>query len=235
MVQTTDQAAQPWWWCIGSCFWLPGSHPLPHQCWFSNNHVSGVKINKIVTTLSSVIARILEEKCHLTEDNWAALQKQETMFTALEHKACTSRKKFCMNCMWDNHCSHDCYGPGGVKEHEHPCKGNVQLKEHIMTTDFSNYTTSTKCPAGSYFTSQLVENSAYSTHKSLSSPTAIIDSHPPTYTPITMIFCHWIPPLAATSKALGEPNHTSQAVVLLSLLYGYHLVTKPASSWTKLA
>ena len=209
------------------------SDPNNSASW--NNHVSGVKINKNVTTFSSVIARILEEKCHLTEDNWVALQKQETMFTALEHKACTSRKKFCMNCMWDNHCSHDCYGPGGVKEHEHPCKGNVQLKEHIMTTDFSNYTTSTKCPAGFHFTPQLVEDSAYSTHKSLSSPTAIIDSHPPTYTPITMIFCHWIPPLAATSEALEEPNHTSQAVVLLSLLYGYHLVTKPASSWTKLA
>ena len=146
-----------------------------------NNHASGVKFDKSFTTLSSVIARILEETCHLTKDNWAALQKQQSMFTALEHKACTSKKKFCRNCMWDSHCSHDCYDPGGVKEDERPYKGNVQLKEHIMTTDFSNYTTSTKCPAGFHFTPQLVEDSAYSTHKSLSSPTAIIDSSTSTY------------------------------------------------------
>ena len=43
------------------------SDPNNSASW--NNHVSGVKINKNVTTLSSVIARILEEKCHLTEDN----------------------------------------------------------------------------------------------------------------------------------------------------------------------
>ena len=166
-----------------------------------------IKIDKNVTTLSSVIARILEEKCHLTEDDQAASQKQETAFAALEHKAHTSRKKFCMNCMRDGHWSRDCYGPGGVKEHKRPCKGNrgkgkrkkgkekanniedggegdsnnktlnhVQLDEHIMTTDFSDYTMSTKCLAGSYFTPQLVEDSAYSSHKTLSSPTAIIDS-----------------------------------------------------------
>ena len=52
---------------------------------------------------------------------------------------------------------------------------HVQLEEHIMTTDFSNYTMSTKCLAGSYFTPQLVKDSAYSTHKTLSSPTTIID------------------------------------------------------------
>ena len=45
-----------------------------------------------------------------------------------------------------------------------------------MTTDFSDYTTSTKCPAGSHFTPQLAEDSAYSTNKTLSSPTTIIDS-----------------------------------------------------------
>ena len=45
-----------------------------------------------------------------------------------------------------------------------------------MTTDFSNYTTSTKCPAGSHFTPQLAEDSAYSTNKTLSLPTTIINS-----------------------------------------------------------
>ena len=53
---------------------------------------------------------------------------------------------------------------------------HVQLEEHIMTTDFSNYTTSTKCLAGSHSTPQLAEDSAYSTNKTLSLPTAIIDS-----------------------------------------------------------
>ena len=186
------------------------SDPNDPTSW--NNHVSGIKIDKNVTTLSSVIARILEEKCHLTEDNQAASQKQETAFAALEHKAHTSRKKFCTNCMRDGHWSCDCYGPGGAKEHEHPCKGNwgkgkrkkgkekanniedggegdsnnktlnhVQFDEHIMTTDFSDYTMSTKCLAGSYFTPQLVEDLAYSSHKTLSSPTAIIDSSTSTH------------------------------------------------------
>ena len=76
--------------------------------------------------------------------------------------------------MQNSHWSHDCYGPGGVKEHECSCKGNqggkrkktgkekanniedggegnlnnetsnhVQLKEHLMTTNFPDYTTST--------------------------------------------------------------------------------------------
>ena len=177
---------------------------IPHH---GNDHVLGIKIDKNVTTLSSVIAGILEKKNHLTKDNQATSQKQETAFAVLEHKACTSGKKFCTNCMWDGHWSCDCYGPGGAKEHECPCKSNqgkgkrkkgkekanniedggegdlnnetsnhVQLEEHIMTTDFSNYTMSTKCLAGSYFTPQLVKDSAYSTHKTLSSPTAIIDS-----------------------------------------------------------
>ena len=58
---------------------------------------------------------------------------------------------------------------------------HVQLDKHIMTTDFSNYTMSTKCPAGSYFTPQLVEDLAYSTHKTLGSSTAIINSSTSTH------------------------------------------------------
>ena len=37
------------------------SNPGDPSSW--NNHVSGVKIDKLTTTLSSVIAGILEEKC----------------------------------------------------------------------------------------------------------------------------------------------------------------------------
>lgn len=40
-----------------------------------NNHISGVKIDKLTTTLSSVITGILEEKCWLTKDEQATLQK----------------------------------------------------------------------------------------------------------------------------------------------------------------
>ena len=58
---------------------------------------------------------------------------------------------------------------------------HVQLEEHIMTTDFSNYTMSTKCLTGSHPTPQLAEDSAYSTNKTLSSPTSIINSSTSTH------------------------------------------------------
>ena len=65
---------------------------------------------------------------------------------------------------------------GGEGDSNNGTLNHVQLQEHIMTTDFSNYTTSTKCLAGSHFTPQLAEDSAYSTTKTLSLPTAIINS-----------------------------------------------------------
>ena len=70
---------------------------------------------------------------------------------------------------------------GGEGDSNNETSNHVQLEEHIMTTDFSDYTMSTKCLAGSYFTPQLVEDSAYSTHKTLSLPTAIIDSSTSTH------------------------------------------------------
>ena len=73
------------------------SNPNEPTSW--NNHVSGVKIDRNVTTLSSVIAGILEEKHRLTKDDQATTHKQESIFAALEHKAHASGNKFCMNCM----------------------------------------------------------------------------------------------------------------------------------------
>ena len=73
------------------------SDPNDPASW--NNHVSGIKIDKNITTLSSVMAGILDEKSRLTEDDQAALQKQETAFAVLEHKAHASGMKFCTNCM----------------------------------------------------------------------------------------------------------------------------------------
>ena len=55
---------------------------------------------------------------------------------------------------------------------------HVQLEECLMTTDFSNYLMSDKVSATSYSNAnpQMAEDSAYSTHRTLSSLTAIIDS-----------------------------------------------------------
>ena len=65
---------------------------------------------------------------------------------------------------------------GGEGDSNNETLNHVQLEEHIVTTDFSHYTTSIKCLAGSHFTPQLAEDSAYSTTKTLSLPTTIIDS-----------------------------------------------------------
>ena len=65
---------------------------------------------------------------------------------------------------------------GGEGDSNNETLNHVQLEEHIVTTDFSHYTTSIKCLTGSHFTPQLAEDSAYSTTKTLSLPTTIINS-----------------------------------------------------------
>ena len=41
---------------------------------------------------------------------------------------------------------------GGEGDSNNKTSNHVQFDEHLMTTDFSDYTMSTKCLAGSYFT-----------------------------------------------------------------------------------
>src|SRR5882762_7004511 len=84
---------------------LPSDPGDPHS-W--NQHVTGIKINKKSTTLSSVINGILEEKRRLTEDDKTDAQKQESALTTLEQAAHKRGKPFCCNHMREGHSTSEC-------------------------------------------------------------------------------------------------------------------------------
>ena len=81
-----------------------------------NNFISGIKIDKVMMTLSSVISAILEEKHWVTEDKHTDLHKKETALTMLESDAHAHGRLFCQNCWQKDHETHNCYSPGGAKE-----------------------------------------------------------------------------------------------------------------------
>ena len=49
-----------------------------------NNFISGIKIDKVTMTLSSIISAILEVKCQLNKDEHTDLHKKETALATLE-------------------------------------------------------------------------------------------------------------------------------------------------------
>src|ERR1700683_2833293 len=73
---------------------LPSDPGDPHS-W--NQHVAGVKINKDITTLSSVVNGILEEKQRLTEDDKTDAQKQESALATLQQNTRKCSVLFCCN------------------------------------------------------------------------------------------------------------------------------------------
>ena len=85
-----------------------------------NNFVFGIKIDKVMTTLSSVTSAILKEKHQLTEDEHTDSHKKETALTTLESDAWACRKLFCQNCQQEGHETHSCYSPGEAKEGQGP-------------------------------------------------------------------------------------------------------------------
>src|ERR1700728_1356599 len=105
---------------------LPSDPGDPHS-W--NQHVTGIKINKDTTTLSSVINSILEEKRRLTEDNSTDAQKQESALATLEQTARNCGKPFCRNHMCEGHSIQEYHGIGVSMEQQKSTKKKPRGKK----------------------------------------------------------------------------------------------------------
>jgi gag-polypeptide of LTR copia-type len=103
------------------------SDPQDPASW--NNHITGVKINKSTTTLSSVINGILEEKQRLTEDDKTNAQKQEQALATLEQAACNCGKAYCCNHKREGHSTKECHSVGVPKEQQRSMKKKSRGKK----------------------------------------------------------------------------------------------------------
>src|ERR1700683_2614754 len=182
---------------------LPSDPRDPHS-W--NQHVTGVKINKDTTTLSSVVNGILEEKRRLTEDDKTDAQKQESALSTHQQNACKHSVLFCHNHQMEGHDTSECRGVGISKKKQRPPKkkwtGNKKGKEkahntidggggdsdsdnedlhHVkfeqcLTTSTVNFSDYSLCDGNSLTSPNNPKARAYSACTAASSPTIIIDS-----------------------------------------------------------
>src|SRR5882724_4329012 len=180
------------------------SDPQDPASW--NNHVAGVKIDKSITTLSSVINGILEEKRRLTEDDKTDAQKQEQALATLEQAARNRGKPYCRNHKREGHTTEDCRGVGVSKEQQRSTKKKSRGKkkgkekahnttdggggdsgsedegshlvkfEKCLTTNINNFSNYSLFDGNSLSSPNNPKVRAYSTRSATNSPTIIIDS-----------------------------------------------------------
>jgi hypothetical protein len=115
---------------LRTCHQLSGSYTLPCKTEF--------EILGYITTLSSVINGILEEKQCLIEDNKTNAQKQEQALATLEQAACNHGKAYCCNHKCEGHSTKECCGVGVPKEQQRLLKkkliGKKKGKEKAHNT-----------------------------------------------------------------------------------------------------